>query len=230
MVERRPPTAGGGRVRRVLLACVVAASLGPRPSLAAEDLASLARQVEAHPDVTYRAAFTWPCRWVTWERMLAEPVLMGRLWRALGYEPAYDFSARGDTLHVVDPTGLVGDALPVMTAPGACTWWVDGRLNHWAVPVLNSGQAVFVVRSRQVDGGVAVDLVVTVRAGSPLGNAVLRLARPLLAGHVQRRIDRNLRDGRRIAELVETAPDSALRLLDGGDAERFRRAFGPWRP
>jgi hypothetical protein len=195
-----------------------------------EDTASLVRQVEDHPDVTYRAAFTWPCRWGTWERMLAEPVLMGRLWRALGCEPAYEFSARGDTLHVVDPTGLVGDALLVDATPGACTWLVRGRLDHWAAPVLNSGQAVFVVRSHQVDGGVAVDLVVTVRASSPLGNAVLRLARPLLAGHVQRRIDRNLHDGRRIAELVDAAPDSALRLLKDADADRFRSAFGPWRP
>lgn len=189
------------------------------------DLPADVQALTERPDVSYSASFTWRCSPETWERILDQPLLMGQLWEAYRFLPAYRFSVRGDTLHVVDPTGLVGDVLLLNRSPGVRTWLVLGKLDHWAVPVLNEGKALFVLTSRPAPEGIAAELQVKVKAGSALGHLVLRLARPLLARHVENRLDRNLRDGRRLVETVESTPDSALRLLRGEDARRFREVF-----
>jgi hypothetical protein len=207
------------RLWSVLLAVVL---------LATSTSADLPAEVQAlaeRPDVFYSASFTWRCSPETWERILDQPLLMGQLWEAYGFLPAYRFSSRGDTLHVVDPTGLVGDVLLLNRSPGVRTWFVLGKLDHWAVPVLNEGKALFVLTSRPVAEGIAAELQVKVKASSALGHLVLRLARPLLARHVENRLDCNLRDGRHLVETVESAPDSVLLLLRGEDARRFREVF-----
>lgn len=207
------------RLWSLLVAVVLlAASTGADPPAEVQALAE-------RPDVSYSASFTWRCSPETWERILDQPLLMGQLWEAYRFLPAYRFSVRGDTLHVVDPTGLVGDVLLLNRSPGVRTWLVLGKLDHWAVPVLNEGKALFVLTSRPAPEGIAAELQVKVKAGSALGHLVLRLARPLLARHVENRLDRNLRDGRRLVETVESTPDSALRLLRGEDARRFREVF-----
>jgi hypothetical protein len=190
------------------------------------DPAAQARSVVADPDLVYHARFNWRCPAPVWERVLDEPLLMGRLWEASGYGPAYRFSQRGNVLHVDDPTGMQGDAVLVSRAPGSCTYLVAGKVDHWAVPFFNEGLAVFVVTSRGDATQISGELNVYVSAASMAASAVLALGQSLLEGHIDNRVRLNLADGGALVAKVASHPEQAAALLSPEDAARFRARFG----
>ena len=184
-----------------------------------------ARQLVDEADFTYATRFTWSCSAPTWDRILSNPLLMGELWKAYGFAPAYDITARGDTLHVEDPTGLIGDAFRFRRGTGEMSYLVDGRLNHWAVPFFNEASAVFVLKSDFAQGKVVADLQVYIRAGSTVGSIVLQAAKPLLAKHVDNRVTLNLQDVRKIVEELDTSPARVASRLSGKSLQHFEYIF-----
>jgi len=176
-------------------------------------------------DVTYATSFTWSCSASTWERIIDHPLMMGALWKAYGYAPAYETSARGDTLHMADPTGLVGDALRFQREAGGVSYLVDGKLDHWAVPFFNEASSVFILKSRSAQGRIIADLKVYVRAGSAVGSLVLQAAKPLLTKHVDNRVTLNLQDARRIVEDIDTSPARVASHLSGPALKQFENIF-----
>jgi hypothetical protein len=130
----------------------------------AQDAAALAGEVIQDPDLSYTASFAMECSAVTWNRLVDDPVLAGQLWSAYGYAPAYRVTMRADTIHVEDPTGLVGDAVRIGQEAGDRTYLVYGKLNHWADPFFNEGLAVMAVHSRSVDGRVNGTVEVSLRS------------------------------------------------------------------
>lgn len=188
--------------------------------------AEQARSVMADPDLVYHARFSWRCPAAVWEQVLDEPLLMGRLWEASGFGPAYRFSQRGNLLHVDDPTGMQGDAVLVDRAPGSRTYLINGKVDHWAVPFFNEGLAVFVVTSRGDATRISGELTVYVSAASMAASAVLALGQSLLEGHIDNRVRLNLADGGALVEKVAGHPEQAAALLGPADAARFRARFG----
>jgi len=209
-----------------LAAAAAALALWPRPAAAPPNAAEIARQVMASPDVVYSTHVVWECSARTWERALDHPLVMGALWRAYGFAPAYAISGRPDSLHVFDPTGLVGDAFPCARTTYSVQYLVLGKLNHWAVPVLNKGLAVFAVVWRDTGSGIDADATVYVQAGSGIAGLLLRLVRPLLAAHVENRISHNVRDAQRIVADIERDPARVASRLEGGLRDEFAQAFG----
>jgi len=189
------------------------------------ELAARVRTVVEEADVVYDTGFEVPCSVGVWEEMVARPVLLGALWSAYGYAPAYRVEMRGDTIHVEDPTGLVGDVVGIQTRDGERTYLVEGQVNHWAVPFFNRGSAVFVLKTTVTAGEVAARLAVYVRAESAIGSLVVKLGRPLLMKHVVNRIDLNLRDACGILAAVEGDPDHVVSLLDPHAAGELRAAL-----
>ena len=59
-----------------------------QPSLA-EDRAAQAQEIIENADVTYTTSFSWQCSKRTWNRVVEHPLLVGQLWEAYGYAPAY---------------------------------------------------------------------------------------------------------------------------------------------
>lgn|GEM_PF-2502877 len=189
------------------------------------DVGIRAGQLVDEADVTYVTRFTWSCSPSTWDRILSNPLLMGALWKAYGFAPAYDITARGDTLHVEDPTGLIGDAFRLHRNTGEVAYLVDGRLNHWAVPFFNEASAVFILKSHFAQGKVVANLQVYLRAGSTVGSLVLQAAKPLLAKHVDNRVTLNLQDVRKIVEEIDTSPARVASRLSGKSLEQFKHIF-----
>lgn len=186
-----------------------------------------AREVVDRADVTYTTRFTWECSARTFERAVDDPVLMSALWQAYGFAPAYQITGGRDSLHVVDPTGLLGDALLYERGAGYVRYVVPGKLNHWAVPVLNTGTAVFDLSWNPAAGtnGLSAQLDVHVRAGSGLASMMLRLVRPLLARHVDNRVSLNLLDVQTIMAAVERDPEGVAQRLEDGWRTRFEAVF-----
>ncbi len=192
------------------------------------DRQARAREVVERPDVTYTTRIIWDCSARTFERAVEDPVLMGALWQAYGFAPAYRISGARDSLHVVDPTGLLGDALLYERGVNNVRYVVLGKLDHWVVPVLNTGTAVFDLswHPSAATNGLSAQLDVYVRAGSGIGSVVLRLVRPLLARHVDNRISLNLLDVQTIMSAVERDPDRVAQRLEDGWRTRFEAVFG----
>jgi hypothetical protein len=211
-----------------LFCCLILLLAAPailRAAPARAEVEARARELIRQADVTYTTTFTWPCSASTWECILDHPLLMGALWEAYGYAPAYKTSARGDTLHLADPTGLIGDALRFHREPGGASYLVDGKLDHWAVPFFNEASAVFILTSRSAQNQIVADLKVYVRAGSAVGSLVLQATKPLLAEHVDNRVTLNLQDARKIVEAINTSPAQVASHLSGLPLEQFEITF-----
>lgn len=216
---------------RILTLLLCGLALLTAPGAHAADLAvqtaldAQARRIIDEADITYKTTFIWDCKATIWEQILDRPLLMGALWTAYGFAPAYQVSARGDTLHVDDPTGLVGDALLFRRRWGERAYLIHGKLDHWAVPFFNQGTAVIVLKSRPEGDQIVGDIRVYVRANSTLGNIVLKVGRKLLYDHVDNRVTLNLQDARRIVETIDADPTQIAARLRGLEAKQFRSAF-----
>ena len=184
-----------------------------------------ARQLIDEADVTYATRFTWSCSAPTWDRILSNPLLMGKLWKAYGFAPDYDITSRGDTLHVEDPTGLIGDAFCLHRGAGEVAYLVDGRLNHWAIPFFDEASAVFLLKGDFAQGKIVANLQIYMRAGSTVGSLVLQAAKPLLVKHVDNRVTLNLQDLRKIVEEIDTSPDKIASRLGGAYLQHFEHVF-----
>lgn len=184
-----------------------------------------AHQLVDEADVTYATRFTWFCSTSTWDRILSNPLLMGALWKAYGFAPAYDMTARGDTLHIEDPTGLIGDAFRLYRETGEVAYLVDGRLNHWAIPFFDEASAVFLLKGDFAQGKIVANLQIYIRAGSTVGSLVLQAAKPLLVKHVDNRVTLNLQDVRKIVEELYTSPDRVASRLSGAYLQHFEHIF-----
>ncbi|MBT5875281.1 MAG: hypothetical protein HOH43_17815 [Candidatus Latescibacteria bacterium] len=164
--------------------------------------AELATIVVDEADLTYRTTFDLPCSLSTWQALVEDPVLFADLWNAYGFGPAYQVSLHGEKIRVFDPTGLVGDVSMLRADPGHRRYLVRGRLDHWAVPFLNDGLAVFELETRSTETGMAGGLVVHIQAGNSdtlvllerVAGFVVDHLRPALLSHMANRIELNLRD------------------------------------
>jgi hypothetical protein len=217
-------TRGMGFVVGVAVAMLCA--WGAPQARAVADAPGTARQIVEDPDVTYSTRVVWDCSRQTWEKALDHPLVMGALWQAYGFAPAYVVSGQPDSLHMYDPTGLLGDAFPYERDSNSMRYLVLGKLNHWAVPVMNKGLAVFAVTWQETGGGVATDVNVYVKAGSGFAGVLLRLARPLLARHVENRVSLNVQDARKIVADIEADPAAVAGRLQGAMRQEFSATFG----
>jgi hypothetical protein len=210
---------------RLLIPILLAGTL-PAASLA-EDLAERSRRIMRQSAVTYTTSFLWPCSASTWTRVTENPLMLGQLWQAFGYAPSYDVHVIKGILHVEDPTGLKGKVHTFQGDAGERIYVCDGEVDHWAVPLFNAGEAVFVLKGEKVADGVRGDLSVYVRSTSLLGNAVLELGESILLKHIENRISLNLQDATRIVEAIELAPETVLGKLSGHQAKLFESLFLP---
>jgi hypothetical protein len=183
------------------------------------------KAVIADADITYRTTFRLPCTDATWQVMAADPLLFADLWNAYGYGPAYSVRAEGAVLHVSDPTGLAGKVAIVEASPRRRRYLVEGEVDHWAVPFMNEGTAVFVLDTVVDAEGVAGELIVSVQAGSAIAGFVLRLTRSVLLAHVANRIELNLQDASTLLQLIERQPEMVQRKVSPALWARLRGAL-----
>ena len=210
--------------RKGLWALITCMAVGP--VLAGQGAAQV-QQVVSESDFTYVTSFTWHCSQKTWKQLIDHPLLMAQLWQAYGYAPPYRVSSRSDTIHVDDPTGLVGKVLTVGKTATKQTYLVLGKLDHWAVPFFNQGTAVFELHSRFEKKKISGDLTVYIKANSTIAGMVLEAGKPLLSSHVDNRISLNLQDLRRIVEAIETQPEAVAAKLSGEAGAQFAQLFLP---
>ena len=196
------------------------------PCVAFADPASEARAIISAPDIAFSGTYDLPCRPAALDSLLRRPALIGRLWAAYGFAPAYRVREQGGGLHVEDPTGIVGE---VALAEQTGNRWVflgDGALNHRLAPAFRGKVAlVFTVAPKGSDASARVEMFV--RTESRTLGLLAWTAFPLIKGRIESRVSANLRDVGTILRDVSTAPQQTFSRLSGEDAAAFARMFLP---
>jgi hypothetical protein len=91
-------------------------------------------EIIRNPTVIYQKAFGVDTTPEIWNRVLDNLYLIGRLWGIYRFQPAYQVTRTDSGLHVVDPTGIIGDIQQVGRSDLFRCFYGRGEFNHWAVP------------------------------------------------------------------------------------------------
>ena len=192
----------------------------------AVDLTSQAQAVLSAPDVSFSGTYDLPCRPAVLDSLLRHPILLGRLWTAYGFAPAYKVRAQGSGLHVEDPTGIVGEIVLAQQAGNRWVYLGDGMLNHRLVPSFR-GKMALVITTTPKGAGVGAHVDVFVRTESRALGLLAWTLFPLVKGRIESRVTLNARDVGVILKDVSIAPQKIASRLAGDDAAAFVRLFPP---
>lgn len=212
------------RVHRHFPTVVLALVLAPCAGLA--DPASEAQVLLSAPDVSYSGAYDLPCRPALLDSLLRRPGLLGALWAAYGFAPAYRVREQGERLHVEDPTGIVGDISLVQQAGNRWVFVGDGALNHRLAPAFR-GKMAMVLTTAPKGTGTGARLEVFLRTENRALGLLAWAAFPLIRGRIENRVSLNLRDVGTILSDLSTSPKQTGSRLSGEDAAVFTRMFLP---
>jgi len=209
---------------RVFLTIFCALILIPLALAGAADLSPETQTLLNSPDITYSSVYDFACRPAVLDSLLGHPVLLGRLWAAYGFAPAYRVRPQGDGLHVEDPTGIVGEVRLAQQAGSRWVYLGDGRLNHRLVPAFR-GRMALLITTAPKGAGVSARVEVFLRTESRTLGLLTWTLSPLVRGRIENRATFNARDLGVILKDVSGAPQQAASRLDGEDARTFERMF-----
>lgn len=194
---------------------------------AAGERAAAVAQVRQDAAITFVGDYLVRCPQELVQKALDHPVLMGALWANYRYAPKYEVSglAEPGALHVVDPTGIVGDLWPVRRKGHSRVYLAAGKIDHWAVPALNGGRAVFAMETVAQDSLTRVKVEVFLEPDSDLASALLWMLQPLAVKHIDNRITLNFKDTARILETIHRRPERVRARLKGELLQQFEHVF-----
>jgi len=212
-----------GGMRRFGTAFAAAVMAGSLCSASGPDIE---RFIE-NASITYEKRFELATSLERWNRMLGDPVLMGRLWALYGFKPAYEIREEKGLYHVIDPTGIEGELSEMETSPRHRIYAGKGKMKNWFVPVSLRGRALFILRHTGSSGRVSCVLEIYGEGGDDLVSKVLlKVVSPLLHRYIDRRVTRNLRDLEVIIDDMERNPRYVRSLLDEEYSAAFDRLVG----
>lgn len=214
---------------RVFLTIFCALIFIPLAPAGAADLSPDIQTLLNSPDITYSGVYDFACRPAVLDSLLRHPILLGRLWAAYGFAPAYRVRPQGDGLHVEDPTGIVGEVRlahridnPVQQAGSRWVYLGDGQLNHRLVPAFR-GKMALVITTAPKGAGVSARVEVFLRTESRTLGLLTWTLSPLVRGRIENRATLNARDLGVILKDISSAPQQAASRLSGEDAAALAR-------
>lgn len=163
-----------------------------------------------------------------WNRALDHIDIMGRLWSLYGFQPAYRTTPTGEGgLHIVDPSGIVGELRPIARSDHARTYYGEGTFDHWAIPAVFSAAGVAVLDYRADGRGVSGEMRLHLRGSNRISRFAMGLVSGPLVRHIGRRFRSNLEDTEKILRAIAHDPDTVRQGLDAPAREAFDQAFPP---
>ena len=193
----------------------------------AQDRVSRAAQVRQEASISYTGRYTIACPASLVREALSRPALMGALWASYGYAPAYrvEALAKPEAVHVQDPTGISGDMWLVSAKDRQHLYLAEGQIDHWAVPAMNKGTAVFAVETTERDSLTHVTVEVYLAPDSQIAGVLLGALSPVVKAHIANRVDLNFQDVARILEAIFATPKAVQARLNEKLQREFERAF-----
>jgi hypothetical protein len=203
---------------------VVLLFFGAVPAWAAGDDTRIVEIIQ-NPTVTYQEAFSADVPLETWNRVLDHLYLMGQLWELYRFQPAYKVTRTDSTLHVVDPTGIVGDLRQISQSAHSRGFYGEGKFNHWAVPTFFAASGVIVFEYRMAHNQLLGEVRIFLRGNNWPSRLAMRLFSGTLIRHVDNRFRNNLGNTKRIIRDILNEPEKVSARLAGPLQNDFDAAF-----
>jgi len=164
--------------------------------------------------INYKTSFTIDTTLDRWNRVLDNPLLIGRLWERYGFSPAYKVSINGSFCQVIDPKGIKGNLFLIQSSNTKRIFYGIGRMKNWLIPVSLKGKALFILQYTFSNNKTSVTLDIYGEGGDNLiTKLLLKAISPILMIHINNRVTYNLRDLKIIISDIDHNPDKIRNML-----------------
>ena len=184
----------------------------------------------SNASIRYEKTFTIHAPIGLWNRMLDNPVLVGRLWNLYDFTPQYRVTAKGAGVHILDPTGIEGDLVEIHSDVFTRRFYGSGNMNNWHIPLSLKGKALFLIKQTAGEGHITVTLSIYGEGGDTVvTRLLLKAVSPLLTYYINRRVTRNLADFDKIVDDIVHKPEKIRPMMIGrflNDFERLLKTNG----
>jgi hypothetical protein len=177
------------------------------------------------PAISYEKPYTLETTEAIWVKVLDNPLLIGGIWKAYGFQPAYQVTPTPSGIHVVDPSGIVGDVFPVESAGTSRRFYGHGFINHWVIPSFFSAHGIIHFQYQVEQHLIRVQVKVFMRGNNAVSNLVIRAFSGILINRVDSRISNHIRDMKTIADDITHHPEKTQQRLSGQPLSEFNRIF-----
>ena len=196
----------------------------PVPSAGADrDL--LTKQVLEQATVKYRTDFVVEAPLEIWDKVLAHPLLMARLWNVYNFQPAYEVKDQKEGILVIDPSGIKGKLAMTESRPDGRSFYGWGSVDHWAIPSFISAEGIFRFRYTGDGRRVRGTFEAFMKGDNKTTDFLMKLVRGKVKNLLHRRFTNNLNDMKKIIADIVQNPDHIRGRLTGGDLKEFNNAF-----
>jgi len=182
-------------------------------------------EIIRNPTVIYQKTFGVDTTPEIWNRVLDNLYLMGRLWGIYGFQPAYQVTRTDSGLHVVDPTGIVGDVRQVGRSDLSRCFYGRAKVNHWAVPSFFTADSVIMFECTTERNGLLGEVKIFMQGNNGLSRVAMKLFPGTLVRHIDNRFMNNMDDMKKIIRDIADEPDKVRNGLTGPLRDDFNKAF-----
>jgi hypothetical protein len=211
-----------GKIRSLTIAALVLLGTTPVP-LQAYD--ARVEEIIGNPTVIYQKAFGVDTTPEIWNRVLDNLYLMGRLWEIYRFQPAYQVTRTDSGLHVVDPTGIIGDVQQVGRSDLSRCFYGRGEFNHWAVPSFFTADGVILFECTTERNRILGEVKISMLGNNWLSRVAMKLFSGALIRHIDNRFMNNMDDMKKIIRDIADEPDKVRDGLAGPLRDDFNKAF-----
>jgi hypothetical protein len=215
-------SANFGKIQSLTVAALVLLLTIPVP-LRAYD--ARIEEIISNPTVSYQKAFSVDTTPEIWNRVLDNLCLLGRIWEIYRFQPAYQVTRTDSGLHVVDPSGIIGDVQQVGRSDFSRCFYARGEFNHWAVPSFFTADAVILFEYTAEQNRLVGEVKIFMLGNNWISRAAMKLFSGVLIRHIDNRLMNNLEDMKKIIRDIDEDPDKLRNSLAGPLRDDFNKAF-----
>jgi hypothetical protein len=182
-------------------------------------------EIISNPTVSNQKAFGVDTTPETWNRVLDNPYLMGRLWEIYRFQPAYQVTRTDSGIHVVDPSGIIGDVQQVGRSDLSRCFYGRGEFNHWAIPSFFTADIVILFECTAERNRLLGEAKIFMLGNNWPSRAAMKLFSGTLIRHIDNRFMNNLEDMKKIIRDIADEPDKVRNGLTGPLRDDSTKAF-----
>jgi len=176
--------------------------------------------------ISYKTQFSVDTNLTTWNKMMDNLILFGKLWELYGFQPVYKMTRKGSHIHIADDTGIKGDLVTTASSQNRKIFYARGNIDHWAIPSFIAANVVFIVdyqySQNRIDGKIAI----YVKGDNSIPDLLVWMVSDRLLVRIESRFAKNMADVKKIIFDIMNAPDKPRRMLTGEMLTDFNSLFG----
>ena len=159
-----------------------------------------------------------------WNRILSNPLLVGKLWDIYQFSPHYKVTKKGSGVHIFDPTGIEGDLVEIHSDKYKRIFIANGKIKNWYIPVSLKGRVLFLIHQAYDRNRVSVTINIYAEEGDTLmTKLLLKALSPVLRYYINKRVTRNMNDLTTIVDDIVSRPDSIRSKMNSRFLNEFNQ-------